>query len=73
VLSSKDLALTGLGIVLVKNPAKVEFPYRYSGLRLLIFRDKRWFLLPAQWRSGAVASAIILTDSDQIRVELSPG
>lgn len=72
VFSADDLALSGPGVTATKVAGDSAYPYRYAGLRLFIYRNGRWFLLPAGWRGDNAAAAIILPDSDKIRVELRP-
>ena len=72
VFSKDDLGLTGSGITMTKGTEGAALPYRYAGLRLFVHRNERWFLLPVQWRRDNQSSAIILPDSDDIRVELRP-
>ncbi|WP_436533004.1 hypothetical protein [Actinoplanes sp. HUAS TT8] len=72
VFSKVDLGLAGPGVTMTKAATTAAFPYRYDGLRLYIYRDKRWFLLPVGWRRDNSATAIILPDSGDIRVELRP-
>jgi hypothetical protein len=72
VFSKVDLGLSGPGVTMTRREGKAELPYRYDGLRLFIYREKRWYLLPVGWRRDNQATAIILPDSDQIRIELHP-
>jgi hypothetical protein len=49
-----------------------RYPYRYSGLRLLVMSGGKYFLVPDGWTraSGAV---LVIPDTPDIRVEFSPG
>lgn len=67
IVSATDLALTGPGIVRERTPGG----FRYTGLRLLVFSNERWFLIPAGWTPGA--TAVILPDTGSIRVEVGTG
>ncbi|WP_305789881.1 hypothetical protein [Symbioplanes lichenis] len=70
VLSVDDLGLAGAGIRHTRSGGASAFPHRYDGLRLLVYRNDRWFLLPRDWRSGAPVPAVVLRDDDRVRVEL---
>ena len=49
-----------------------RYPYRYSGLRLLVMSGGKYFLVPDGWTraSGAV---LVIPDTPDIRVEFFPG
>jgi hypothetical protein len=49
-----------------------RYPYRYSGLRLLVMSGGKYFLVPDGWTraSGAV---LVIPDNPDIRVEFAPG
>ena len=49
-----------------------QYHWRYSGLRLLIRSDDKYFILPANWL-GQDDIAIVLSDSPALRFEFSPG
>lgn len=49
-----------------------HFRYRYSGLRLLVERDHRYYLLPQGWRRDLDATYVI-EDDETVRIELLPG
>jgi hypothetical protein len=72
VYSTTDLSLSGPGVDASKLPGKAGYQYRYAGLRLLIYSNKRWFLVPQGWRADNGAAAIILVD-EKLRVEVTPG
>lgn len=70
VYARSDLDLHGPGVLTESFPASDQgFRYRYSGLRLLIFSNGRWFLIPAGWRHDNGAPTIVLAEGDGIRVE----
>lgn len=72
VYSQKPLMLEGAGItVKTIGDDPDTFRYRYQGLRFLVLSRGKYFLLPSHWKDG-VSSAILLTDSEGIRVEVSP-
>lgn len=76
IYSSQDLQLTGPGLaVLNVSSEKAEggYRYRYSGMRLLVYSNQRWFLLPQGWRPDGTTPTLIIADNDRIRVEVRPG
>jgi len=68
VYSATDIGLAGNGITREVTGAKAT--YRYSGFRLLIYSNKKWFLLPNSWMNGHPAAVVILPDDDKVRVEI---
>ncbi|MEU7283639.1 hypothetical protein AB0A69_33460 [Streptomyces sp. NPDC045431] len=46
--------------------------YRYSGLRLLIQREGRYYVVPVGW-NAATDSVYIFRENDTMRIELTPG
>jgi uncharacterized membrane protein SirB2 len=72
VYSAQPLALSGLGVSSEKLPTGFRYRYRYQGLRLLIARSDRYYVLPAGWRPG-LSATYVLQQSDDLRVELLPG
>ncbi|MDO9301159.1 MAG: hypothetical protein Q7T89_07240 [Anaerolineales bacterium] len=72
VYSQKPLMLEGAGITtetISEDPD--TFRYRYQGLRFLVRSGGKYFLLPNLWKKD-VSFAIILSESDSIRVEVAP-
>lgn len=71
IVYSKDL----LGIPL-NTPedfhGRSAYRYRYTGLRLILQRSDRYFIVPVGWRH-ATDPVSILQQSDSIRVDLAPG
>jgi hypothetical protein len=49
-----------------------RYPYRYSGLRLLVQSGGKYFLVPDGW-TRANGTLLVLPDTPDIRVEFSPG
>ncbi len=49
-----------------------RYSHRYSGLRLLVRSNDRYFLLPENW-TPSTGTVLIISDSLEIRLELSPG
>ncbi|WP_433832429.1 hypothetical protein ACQP2E_16110 [Actinoplanes sp. CA-015351] len=47
------------------------YRYQCTGLRLLVYRNDRWFLLRSGWHGNREARAIVLPDAAGLRVELS--
>lgn len=72
VHSRENLSLSGPGVVEHQSQGDEAYAYRYTGLRLLIFSNNRWFLLPERWAEEGNLFAYIVTDSNQIRVETAP-
>ncbi|MGA4840658.1 hypothetical protein [Streptomyces sp. G45] len=72
VLSEDRLSMTGPGLVTEDLGKGLRYRYRYSGLRLLVERDHRYYLLPLRWRHDRDATFVI-EDDDSVRVELRPG
>jgi hypothetical protein len=68
VHSVANLGLAGNGITREVTDAKTA--YRYSGLRLLIYSNKKWFLLPNGGMDGHPSVVIILPDDDKVRIEI---
>lgn len=69
VYSERPLFLTGAGVVedALGDPGKPE-AFRYSGLKLLLHANGRYFLLPAGW-SLDEARTIVLPDDGASRLE----
>jgi hypothetical protein len=69
VFSAQRLGLNGPGIVV--DPIGDEesvYRFRYTGLRLLMRSDNRYFLLPKEWQRGHDA-VIVLSDSEEVRLQ----
>ncbi|MEV6107115.1 hypothetical protein AB0M28_20715 [Streptomyces sp. NPDC051940] len=52
--------------------AGAPYRYRYSGLRLLVERDHRYYLLPLGWQKDQDPTFVI-EDDETLRIELRPG
>jgi hypothetical protein len=72
VYSTYRLALAGPGVNVETFPANEHYRYRYTGLRLLLTRPDRYFVVPVGWRHGLNATYVINVGGDT-RVELLPG
>lgn len=72
VLSTERLSLAGPGVVVEDLGEDAHYRYRYSGLRRLIERSGRYYLLPVGW-TARTGSTYVLQDSGDVRVELMPG
>ncbi|MEV5123365.1 hypothetical protein AB0K49_11210 [Streptomyces decoyicus] len=72
VLSTDRLSLAGPGLKAEDLGAKAHYRYRYTGLRRIIERNGRYYLLPLGWdpRTGPT---YVIQDGDDVRVELLPG
>lgn len=70
VYAPRRLYLEGAGITERVYPdSTAMFRYRYTGLRLLIESNRRYFLLPACWATTPEARAIALPDDESFRLE----
>ncbi|GGT11735.1 hypothetical protein [Streptomyces purpureus] len=73
VLSSHPLALpTGGGLQKEVLPGGLLHRYRYSGLRLLLERNGRYFVVPLGWNARTDAIYVI-RESDTTWIGLTPG
>lgn len=73
VLSTERLSISGPpGLVSEDLGEGRHYRYRYSGLRLLVVRDKRYYLLPLGWKHRTDPTYVI-EDDDSLRIELYPG
>ncbi|QYC42229.1 hypothetical protein Nocox_23125 [Nonomuraea coxensis DSM 45129] len=72
VYAARRLYLEGRGIVETPLPdTTAEYRYRYTGLRLLIHSNQRYFLLPACWATDPWARAVVLPADGSLRLEFS--
>ncbi|MFB9474060.1 hypothetical protein ACFFR3_31575 [Nonomuraea salmonea] len=70
VYAARRLFLEGPGITETTLPDQnAMFRYRYTGLRLLIHSNQRYFLLPACWATSPWARAIALPADGSLRLE----
>jgi hypothetical protein len=73
VYSTKSLGLDAPGVTETQiGDPQAMYHYRYSGLRLLIRSDDRYFLLSDNW-SPATGRAVVLKDASDIRIEFTVG
>lgn len=72
VYSVRQLGLSGPGVTCGRVAGATEYPYVCGGLRLLYDQSGTYGLLPVGWTLGD-GRTFILDDSNQIRIELSPG
>ncbi|MEV6809378.1 hypothetical protein [Streptomyces sp. NPDC051132] len=72
LLTTERLSLAGPGIHVEDLGKGAHFRYRYTGLRRLIERDGRYYLLPLGW-TPATGTTYVIDIGDDIRVELMPG
>ncbi len=49
-----------------------RYSHRYSGLRLLVRSNDKYFLLPENW-TPSTGTVLVIPDGPEIRLELSPG
>lgn len=74
--SEKDLHLQASGVREDVSCPTADSCWRtYSGLRLLVRADHKYFLLPANWKKGQAGQAmtIIIPEADTLRIEVAPG
>ncbi|WP_030374250.1 hypothetical protein [Streptomyces rimosus] len=71
VLSTERLSLTGPGLTAERLPG-MHYRYRYTGLRLILERDRRYYVLPVGWRPRTDPTFVI-EDDDSILIEIMPG
>jgi hypothetical protein len=73
VFSRQALGIDAQGVTVTRiTEPESAYRFRYSGLRLLIRSGGKFFLLPNGW-SRAQGVAIVLADTEDIRLEFSPG
>ncbi|OON72953.1 hypothetical protein GBW32_17330 [Streptomyces tsukubensis] len=73
VLSTDRLSMSGSPSLHSEDlGARTHYRYRYTGLRLLVERSGRYYLLPLDW-TRATGTTYIIQDDDSIRLELLPG
>ncbi|PBC83282.1 MULTISPECIES: hypothetical protein [unclassified Streptomyces] len=72
LLSTDRLSLSGPGLEVKDLGAKAHYRYQYTGLRRLIERNGRYYLLPLGWtyRTGPT---YVIQDGGDLRIELFPG
>ncbi|KOT92105.1 hypothetical protein ADK86_21380 [Streptomyces sp. NRRL F-5755] len=71
VLSTERLSLTGPGLTAETLPG-MHYRYRYTGLRLILERDRRYYVLPVGWRHRTDPTFVI-EDDDSILIQIMPG
>ncbi|MET7763301.1 hypothetical protein ABZS71_15195 [Streptomyces sp. NPDC005393] len=71
-LSTERLSMTGPGGLRAEDLGpRVHFRYRSSGLRLLLERGSRYYLLPLGW-NHRTDPTYVMEDDDSVRIELLP-
>jgi hypothetical protein len=70
--SAAPLGLSGPGVTCRRVPGASGYPYMCTGLRLLYVQSGVYDLLPVGWTLPD-GHTFVLDDSNQIRIELSPG
>lgn len=71
VLSTERLSLSGPGLV-AEELKGMHYRYRYTGLRLLLERDHRYYLLPVGWHQRTDSLHVIEDDGNTL-IQLMPG
>lgn len=72
VLSTDRLSFAPPGPRVEDLGRNTHYRYRYSGLRLLLERDQRYYVLPLGWHKDTDPTYVI-KDDDSVRIELHPG
>jgi hypothetical protein len=72
IYSVRRLSISGPGVRAETLPKGGVYGFRYTGLRLLIARNDRYYLLPVGWTENLDAT-YVLHDGDALRVELYAG
>ncbi|MER7953203.1 hypothetical protein [Streptomyces sp. NPDC096030] len=72
VLSTHPLALPTGAVTKEVLPGGVRHRYRYTGLRLLLERDGRYYVVPLGWDAKRDAMYIV-RESDAVWIGLTPG
>lgn len=74
VYTKERLQLTGYGMTATALPSDgSDWRFRYTGLHILLYSGKRWFLLPTDWRQDNGAPVVILNDDPaSLRVDMRP-
>ncbi|MFF8288971.1 hypothetical protein ACF068_07015 [Streptomyces sp. NPDC016309] len=72
VLTTDRLSLAGPGVRVEDLGKDTHFRYRYTGLRRLIERGGRYYLLPLGW-TPETGTTYVIDVRDGVRVELAPG
>jgi hypothetical protein len=74
VYSAKRLHLEGPTIRETElGGPDAAYRFRYTGLKLVVRSGGKWFLLPAGWTPSNRGAALLLPDTDDLRVEFVPG
>ena len=72
--SQRNLVLPPTGITETRcASANAGYRYRYDGLVLVLESGGKYVLLPRQWTRDGRSAAILLAESDAIRLEFYPG
>jgi hypothetical protein len=73
IYSRVPLHLAGSGITETALPGSADSQnFKYTGYRLLIYSNERWFLIPSAWSRSGGDPAVVLADNGSIRVDLLP-
>jgi uncharacterized membrane protein len=69
VYSTNSLSLSASGVVVARltGPGN-QYHYRYSNLKLLLYSNGEYFLIPGNWKKGR-DPAFLLKANDNIRIE----
>ena len=73
VYSAKRLHLEGPTIRETElGGPDAAYRFRYTGLKLVVRSEGKWFLLPTGWTPSNRGAALLLPDTDDLRVEFVP-
>jgi hypothetical protein len=71
IFAKEQLQLSGKGITVSTISGGGEYRFRYSGLRLLIYAEGKYLLVPKGW-SHSDGQTIVLSDTSDMRLEFAP-
>ncbi|MGY0486095.1 hypothetical protein [Streptomyces sp. WG-D5] len=72
VLSTHRLSVAPPGPGATDLGEGAHYRYRYEGLRLLVERDRRYYLLPMDWDRDT-DPVYVIEDDSSVRIEIRPG
>jgi hypothetical protein len=67
--STERVSIAGTGVAVTALPKEdSKYRFRYTGLRMLIYANDRYFLLPANWQRGR--DSVFVIENDDVRVDV---
>ena len=68
--SAERLSIAGAGVAVATLPADgSKYRYRYSGLKMLVYANDRYFLLPMGWQKGR-DNVFVIEKGDDVRIDI---